>query len=173
MAIKGFVYVMSNKSMPGIIKIGMSTKMPEERAKELSSDTSTPTSFIVEYYAIFDDMIKAERMAHQRLKPHHHGKEFFSTTVENAIYSIEELGLSFQKLYSRTDYENEIRERRIIEKAHKEKEIAHRKRIAAVEESLAKLPEAERQKLNEQSWQRIDESLRSIGIEPPTKEAPP
>ena len=39
MAKKGFVYVMSNKSMPGIVKVGMSTKMPEERAKELSSAT--------------------------------------------------------------------------------------------------------------------------------------
>lgn len=129
MATKGFVYVMSNKSMPGVIKVGMSTKMPEKRAKELSSCTSSPTPFIVEYYSIFDDMIKAERMAHQRLKPHHHGKEFFSTTVENAIYSIEELGLSFQKIYSRTDYENEIRERRIKEKEAKEKNaIAQRER---------------------------------------------
>lgn len=145
MAIKGFVYVMSNKSMPGIIKIGMSTKMPEERAKELSSDTSTPTPFIVEYYAIFDDMIKAERMAHQRLKPHHHGKEFFSTSVENAIYSIEELGLSFLKLYSRIDYENEIRERRIKEQAAIEKkaiEKAQAEREAAKKEKLFRFTKA-------------------------------
>ncbi len=151
MAKKGFVYVMSNKSMPGIIKVGMSTKMPEGRAKELSSDTSTPTPFIVEYYAIFDDMIKAERMAHQRLKLHHHGKEFFSTTVENAIYSIEELGLSFQKLYSRTDYENEIRERRIKEKEAKER---------AAKVAIAKRERAE---------EKVRESLRVTKI----KEAPP
>lgn len=182
MAIKGFVYVMSNKSMPGIIKIGMSTKMPEERAKELSSDTSTPTPFIVEYYAIFDDMIKAERMAHQRLKSHHHGKEFFSTTVENAIYSIEELGLSFQKLYSRTDYENEIRERRIIEKAAIEKEAiekAQAERAAANKEKLFKFTKAgtiklreerEAKKRMEKIFQDIDNTQRSLEREAPPKE---
>ena len=171
MATKGFVYVMSNKSMPGLIKVGMSTKVPDERAKELSSGTSTPTPFIVEYYAIFDDMIKAERMAHQRLKSHHHGKEFFSTTVENAIYSIEELGLSFKKLYSRTDYENEIRERRIKEKAAKEKEkvakekekVAKEKETAA-KERIAKLPKAQRQKLEEQAMESVLDSLRNAGI---------
>ena len=56
---KGFVYVLSNASMPGLIKVGMTTKVPDGRAKELSSDTSTPTPFIVEYYALFDDMEKA------------------------------------------------------------------------------------------------------------------
>ncbi len=139
MATKGFVYVMSNKSMPGIIKVGMSTKMPEERAKELSSSTSTPTSFIVEYYAIFDDIRMAEKKAHQRLRPCHHGKEFFATTVENAIYSIEELGLDFKKLYSRTDYENEIRERRI-----KEKEATEKKAIAQRERAEQQLRESQR-----------------------------
>ena len=171
--------------MPGIIKIGMSTKMPEERAKELSSDTSTPTPFIVEYYAIFDDMIKAERMAHQRLKPHHHGKEFFSTTVENAIYSIEELGLSFQKLYSRTDYENEIRERRIIEKAAIEKAQAERaqaeraaseraaaaERAAANKEKIFKFTKAGRIKLREEREEkkRMEKILQDID----KREAPP
>ncbi|WP_295427803.1 GIY-YIG nuclease family protein [uncultured Thiodictyon sp.] len=32
---KGFVYVMSNKAMPGLVKIGYSTKHPELRAEEL------------------------------------------------------------------------------------------------------------------------------------------
>ena len=60
---KGFVYVLSNASMPGLIKVGMTTKVPDGRAKELSSDTSTPTPFIVEYYALFDDMEKAESLS--------------------------------------------------------------------------------------------------------------
>lgn len=180
MAKKGFIYVMSNKSMPGIIKVGMSTKMPEERAKELSSDTSTPTPFIVEYYAIFDDIKKAERMAHQRLKQYHHGKEFFETTVENAICSIEELGLSFQKLYSRIDYENEIRERRIKEQAAIEKEAiekAQAERAAANKEKLFKFTKAgtiklreerEEKKRREKILQDIDKTHR--GLE---REAPP
>lgn len=30
MAKKGFVYIMSNDSMPGLLKVGMSTKVPED-----------------------------------------------------------------------------------------------------------------------------------------------
>lgn len=144
MTTNGFVYVISNKSMPGLIKVGMSTRMPEERAKELSSDTSTPSPFIVEYYAIFDDMRRAERMVHQQLKPYHHGKEFFSTTVENAIYSIEELGLNFKKIYSRIDYENEIRERRIKEKEAKEKERAAKATIVQREKERERIEQREK-----------------------------
>lgn len=43
----GFVYVMKNKSMPGIYKIGMTTNSPEARAKELSSATGVPSPFTV------------------------------------------------------------------------------------------------------------------------------
>ena len=173
---------MSNKSMPSIIKVGMSTKMPEERAKELSSDTSTPTPFIVEYYAIFDDIKKAERMAHQRLKQYHHGKEFFETTVENAICSIEELVLSFQKLYSRIDYENEIRERRIKEQAAIEKEAiekAQAERAAANKEKLFKFTKAgtiklreerEEKKRMEKIFQDIDKNQRGLEREAAPKE---
>jgi len=37
MAIRGWVYVMTNKSMPGLVKIGYSTKDPSARADELGT----------------------------------------------------------------------------------------------------------------------------------------
>ncbi len=45
---EGYVYCMSNDSMPGLLKIGMTTDEPEERAKELSSATGVPFPFRVE-----------------------------------------------------------------------------------------------------------------------------
>jgi len=110
MARKGFVYVMSNESMPGLIKVGMSIKVPDERAKELSSDTSTPTPFIVEYYALFENMQKAERLVHEKLHKYHHGKEFFKANVEHAIQAIESLSISYTKLYSKPDNDKKAKD---------------------------------------------------------------
>ncbi len=44
----GYVYCMTNPSMPGLVKIGMTTNSPEERAAELSSATGVPTPFRIE-----------------------------------------------------------------------------------------------------------------------------
>ena len=43
---KGFIYVMTNPSMPGIVKVGMSKRVPTERAldNDLNS-TGIPTPF--------------------------------------------------------------------------------------------------------------------------------
>jgi hypothetical protein len=45
---KGWVYVISNKAMEGLIKVGHSTKDPELRAQELDH-TGSPHPYIVEY----------------------------------------------------------------------------------------------------------------------------
>ena len=39
--LKGYVYVLSNESMPGIYKVGMTGRSVEERAKELSKMTAS------------------------------------------------------------------------------------------------------------------------------------
>jgi len=56
---EGFVYCMSNASMPGLLKIGMTTDDPETRAKELSSATGVPFPFLVEH---------CKKVAHPREK---------------------------------------------------------------------------------------------------------
>ena len=48
---QGFVYILVNPAFPGYIKVGKTTKTPEERAKELSAATGVPTPFIVAYDA--------------------------------------------------------------------------------------------------------------------------
>ncbi|MDN4052881.1 GIY-YIG nuclease family protein [Massilia sp. YIM B02763] len=48
----GFVYFLTNPSMPGLTKIGMTTKHPMERMEELSRSTACPTPF--EMLAFFD-----------------------------------------------------------------------------------------------------------------------
>ena len=75
----GWIYVMTNPSMPGLIKIGMSSQDPKmHRVKELSHSTGVPSAFVVEYQALVEDEGLVENQLHktyasQRLK----GKEFF------------------------------------------------------------------------------------------------
>jgi hypothetical protein len=44
---EGYVYVMTNEAMPGLVKIGMTCGDPESRAQELSSATGVPFPFRV------------------------------------------------------------------------------------------------------------------------------
>jgi hypothetical protein len=51
----GYIYLLINSAMEGFVKIGKTTKTPEERAKELSNATGVPTPFTVAFDSYFDD----------------------------------------------------------------------------------------------------------------------
>lgn len=46
---KEWVYVLSNETMPGVLKIGYTKNHPEERAKQLSNSTGVAIPFKVEW----------------------------------------------------------------------------------------------------------------------------
>ena len=86
---RGYVYVMINASYEGIVKVGKTTKSPEERAKELSSATGVPTPFIVVYKRVFQDCGQAEKIAHEILTSRgcrvNDMREFFAVDITDAI----------------------------------------------------------------------------------------
>jgi len=47
METEGYLYCLTNTCMPNIVKIGMTLGTPEERARELSSETGVPLPFTV------------------------------------------------------------------------------------------------------------------------------
>ena len=47
----GRVYVLSNKAMPGLVKIGYTYGAVESRVSELSSATGVPIAFQIEFQA--------------------------------------------------------------------------------------------------------------------------
>lgn len=63
----GFIYCMSNDSMPGIYKIGQTERPPSYRRAELSKSTSAPTEFEILMYAEVEEPIQMERFVHERL----------------------------------------------------------------------------------------------------------
>ena len=109
----GFIYILSNPSMPNIFKVGLTTNSIRQRIQELNT-TGVPTSFVLvkSYEVAAKNLLGIERLAHEILKTQelHHGKEFFEGSisivqiaVEDAIFSLtgstatELVGAAFQR----------------------------------------------------------------------------
>lgn len=76
----GFVYVMTNSLYPDLVKIGMTSRNPEDRAKELSSQTSSPSFFKVIFFEAHHDYETLERNVHKILEWRRVNKEYFRVT---------------------------------------------------------------------------------------------
>lgn len=92
----GYVYVLSNASMPGLVKIGSTDRSPAERAAELSAVTAVPTPFLVESAVYFRDHTTAELTVHQQLVGSRvrDAREFFRASVADACQQVQELHLA-------------------------------------------------------------------------------
>ena len=79
------IYVMSNPAMPGLVKIGGSYD-PEIRAAQLSSTTSVPLPFKVEFSDWHEFGREVEQEAHRILegKRVNPSREFFKVSVDEA-----------------------------------------------------------------------------------------
>ena len=82
---EGWVYCLSNPSMPELVKIGMTERTPEERAKELST-TGVPTPFVIEFAKKVKNPAQKEATLHALLEKYaermNARREFFRTTPD-------------------------------------------------------------------------------------------
>jgi len=97
MAQSGYVYVLTNSSTSGIVKIGKTRQNPDERAKALSSSSGVPAPFVVVYQAYFEDCHKAERFVHSKLENFRvsNNREFFRVATHVAVDAIIEAKNNF------------------------------------------------------------------------------
>ena len=81
----GYIYIASNKGMPGIIKIGMTYKAPARRLAELYT-TGVPYPFVLEYQCRVPDRHKAERFLHDYFSEKRvtSKREFFAVDASHA-----------------------------------------------------------------------------------------
>lgn len=87
-----YVYVLSNVSMPGLLKIGRTDRSPVDRAKELAT-TGVPTPFILEHFVHIENSVDAEATIHRILEEKGYRtsrtREFFELSVAEARAVIE------------------------------------------------------------------------------------
>ena len=89
----GFVYVLSNQSMPDCYKIGATCRSPSARAEELSRSTSVPQAFDVVMFAEVENPFEVESYIHSHLDPYRisSNREFFSLSPEQMIDACDDI----------------------------------------------------------------------------------
>ncbi len=85
----GYVYVLVNSSMPGLVKVGKTRRLPAERVQELSSATGVATPFVVAFEEPCDDCDALESAVHAELEERGfrqaQNREFFRATPNEVI----------------------------------------------------------------------------------------
>ena len=91
---QGWVYVLKNPTMPGLVKVGRTTRLPSTRVAELSQATGVASPFVLVFEQSFGDCVSAERDIHgvleqcgMRLAPN---REFFRGRVTDIIHLVQQ-----------------------------------------------------------------------------------
>ena len=95
---ESWVYVLSNKSQPGMYKIGYTSHDDvDKRVKQLSRSTSVATPFSLEWAFRCFNAERLEGEVHKKLKGHRISKdrEFFAISLNEAKETIEDLGQKY------------------------------------------------------------------------------
>ena len=91
-----WVYVLVNKSMPGICKVGMTTTSVRQRVHEINSATGVITPWVCVYRYECINSLVLEQAVHRELESLGHrvnpNREGFNVSSELAIQTIERLG---------------------------------------------------------------------------------
>ncbi len=169
--ITGWVYVMTNESFPDLVKVGFTTRIPEDRAGDLDN-TGVPTPFEVATAFLFSGkVLRIEQEAHRILAycRERDGREFFRCSALDAAAAIEKAAtnLGEQILHIKpvllTPEQKRLQEQRQLEKQRqlkKQRRLEKRRR-----EQQLRLEEErgldEERKLVEQERQKRKESIRN------------
>lgn len=92
-----WVYIMSNPSVPGLLKIGYTKNEPEYRAKQLSSSTGVALPYKVEWaFQCFNGEALEHEVHHElesyRVNQH---REFFDIPLNEAKEAIVKIGKNY------------------------------------------------------------------------------
>jgi hypothetical protein len=88
---KGYIYILSNPAMPGILKIGVTERSGAHRARELYSGASgVPSPFRLEFDVTVRSASLRERYVHDALAIHrvNDSREFFRVDLATAVDAI-------------------------------------------------------------------------------------
>ena len=93
-----WIYILVNKTMPNLVKIGFTDKTPDERAKQISRSTGVPIEFSVAFAFKCFNAHGLEYEIHKYLKNYRvsNDREFFQMSVEETKSVILELGQRYK-----------------------------------------------------------------------------
>lgn len=140
----GYIYVLSNPSMPGIVKVGRTAREVDSRARELAT-TGVPTPFKVEHLIPSGDIEGDERRIHAILGTRglrvRREREFFRVTPDEAVAvvssvvqddgDVEELAAAAVEAVGMPDYGKEIGYAEALAIEERIGQFAHRYSLAA------------------------------------------
>ena len=157
----GFIYIMSNPLHPDVVKIGQSSKDPNERRKELGT-TGVLEEFKLEYRALTENYDSLEREIHIHLASVRvrADREFFKISVPDAIEKIREIAgnrIESDKIYFVSEEEIQRRkdEKQRIADDLKKKQDAKKK----IADDLKKKQDAEeKEKKDAENYKKIKEA---------------
>lgn len=150
---KGWIYVITNKAMPGLVKVGYSSKDPQLRADELSH-TGSPHPYLVDYEILVEDPFQFEQRIHRQLSSKREGKEWFRCSSEEAIVVIKKVagGASITEAYKQAD-----REKADQLRAQQERERQREREIREKEREIEQRLQSEERSI----FQRYEQLLAS------------
>jgi hypothetical protein len=92
-----YVYVLVNKSMPGMVKIGMTTDTPVKRARDINRATGIPTPWVPVWALKCYASYILEQRVHEHLSQYRvaDNREMFRIDSVTAQRVIEDLGRDF------------------------------------------------------------------------------
>lgn len=85
---EGYLYCLSNSSMPDLLKVGMTERTPEERLNEANSSSTfkPPTPYKIEFAKKVKNVREKERLLHKILERYrerpNQRREFFKVSLE-------------------------------------------------------------------------------------------
>jgi hypothetical protein len=163
---------MSNPLHPDDVKIGQSSKDPNERRKELAT-TGVLEEFLLEYWALAEDYESLEREIHRalanvRTNPK---KEFFNISVPEAVNKIREISgnrIESDKVFYVSPEEfqriKDEKQRKSQEKLSAflkiQAEIENKKKLAEEKETKRKLKERERKFAASKKWSEEEQEKK-------------
>jgi hypothetical protein len=92
-----WIYVLSNPTIPGMLKIGFTDLTPERRAEQLSRSTGVVLPFKVEWAFHCFNAEQLEKELHRHLEGQriNNNREFFDLTVDEAKEVIIKFGQNY------------------------------------------------------------------------------
>lgn len=152
---EGWVYLITNEAMPGLIKIGYTLKTPDERARDLAG-TGNPYEYTVKYAVLTKNPRELEIKLHKQFANDRAGKEWFNLSAAKVA--------GFIRLEVGSDIKNEIKNFLTDGEIAAEKQARQNLKIKQQKQEEANRFASEKQKfLNEQ--RRKQQNLREKHIE--------